>query len=261
MEFTIRYINDLLAPFRQLRGNTGALYLADELSLDSNNVYKHFFTLDLSKDDVIDIPIYCRAIVESTMKSNVTYPFLPQTSKIIIPLYVNSEIQHRRTADSIIKYFFNSVSFEKRLVKVVTNKDEVYYGGPGLILDKNFNPILLCTVRAEKEVGIDNKTYYSYTKVVIKVSPSVFTCNTGLLEKNILKKVIPLYITNPVNYIRVSARFLNHIAEDAIASVEVEDISKYIEKPIGPKTANIQEELNDLAINILEEIKGLYNYV
>lgn len=153
----------------------------------------------------------------------------------VTPLSVTT-FQTRRTADSIFKYFFKSrysYSNYLELREVVTNKGEVYYGAPGLILNNSFEPIVIGLSEYKKE-GSD----IIFDRYVLKVNPEVFT-SQGLLEKAIVKKLIPFYTRNDVG--------------GKTVRVEVDDISKYVVRPTPPK-AKVQEIMKDIIHTYKDEI-------
>lgn len=163
--------------------------------------------------------------------------FNREVGELVTPLSI-LDSQTRRTADSIFKYFFSpsrhGYSNYVGLKKAETSKGEVYYGAPGLILDHNFEPIV---------IGISEYTgdgvVKKFERHVLKVNPNVFLSD-GLLEKAIIKKLIPFYTRYDV--------------EGRTVRVEVDNISKYIVKPVPPKGRRIQESLKGFLSTYKEEI-------
>lgn len=154
----------------------------------------------------------------------------------VIPLSI-IDSQTKRTADSIFKYFFShgrhNYSNYLGLRKAITGKGEVYYGASGLILNSNFEPIII----GMSEYTVEG-TSYSLYRNILKVSPEVFISD-GLIDKAIIKKLIPFYIRN--------------ITSRNTVRVEIDDISKYIVKPIPPK-AGVQKVLKDIMSTYKDEI-------
>ena len=112
-----------------------------ETTLDNHNVFNRLFVIDVSSDE-IEVPVFAKSAVESVVIDRLKFPYVSHVNKIIIPMYVNTYTQSRRTADSIVGEFFSKVNFNQRLQKVITNKGEVYYGGKGIILDKDQKKVL-----------------------------------------------------------------------------------------------------------------------
>ena len=91
----------------------------------------------------------------------------------------NIPIKTRR-AETIFSRFFGG---NNELIKYKTTKGQMYYAGNGIILNSKFEPILI--------------PYYSMNVlgkvngIVFVVSSSVFTNQSGLVEKYIVKHLLP----------------------------------------------------------------------
>lgn len=91
----------------------------------------------------------------------------------------NTPIKARR-AETIFSCFFMG---NNKLVKYKTTKGEMYYIGNGIILNSKFEPIII----PYYSIGINCRI----TGVVFYVSSSVFTNKSGLVEKFIVKHLLP----------------------------------------------------------------------
>lgn len=156
-------------------------------------------------------------------------------SEYVVPLTV-IDSQARRTACSMLKYFFKRPrmsSYILGLKKAITNKGEVYYGAPGLILNSNFEPLVIGMTE------YDRKEFSgTFNRHVLKVSLDVFV-SEGFLEKAIIKKLIPFYTRNDI--------------DGRTVKVEVDDISKYVVKPVTPK-GGVQETFKNMMHLYKDEI-------
>lgn len=148
-----------------------------------------------------------------------------------------SDSREIKTADLIFRYFFQEERYSYQrilgLKKAVTGKGEVYYGAPGLVLDSNFKPIM---IGISEYMRLPNRI--SFSRCVLKVSPEVFI-SEGLLEKAIIKRIIPFYT--------------EHDIRGDTVRVEIDDINKYVVKPVPPK-ANVQKDLKKIMDIYSEEI-------
>lgn len=163
------------------------------------------------------------------IRNEVTYNFVAPLSII--------ENNLCRTADSAVKYFLSSPrrSWEnyRGLKKAVVGKGEIYYGTPGLILDHNFEPIIIGLFEYV------NKQNLRLKNCILRVNPKVFL-SEGLIEKFIIKKMIPFFVRyNKYN--------------EADVNIEIGDINQYIVKPNSPKE-KVQESMQDIMCTYKDEI-------
>ncbi len=253
MKYSIRFRHDALSVFHASDGSNYDNRLIDSLSLDTNNVYRLNLVVDI-KENEIEIPVVAREHFESII-SNKLLGNCSNVEKLILPLYDNSINQSRRTFDSILRQIFCSTGYSRRLQKIVTNKGEVYYGGKGIILDENFNSLLMCTLLAKivdyEEVG-KRSLYY---RPVCYVHPKVFEEPTKLLNKGIITKLIPFYtnveIDAPYNY---GVCFLNNF-EDKKVKVVIDNFDKFFTRPVKPTPSTCSNEvLNECLVDNVEDI-------
>ena len=225
----------------------------DETTLNNHNAFNRLFVIDVSSDE-IEVPVFAKSAVESIVGDKLKFPYVSHVNKIIIPMYVNIYTQSRRTADSIVVEFFSRVDFNKRLQKVITNKGEVYYGGKGIILDKNFNILLLCTL-ACRRMEYRGRQVMSYYKPIIHVSPQVFLRSEGLINKSILKKIIPFYVSQNIDQVYSSYDFISDIPEGTKPQILIDDVSKLIENPVKPTPQKCSDDvLNQILADNADDV-------
>lgn len=252
MEYTWRYASTLNNVFC-LRGDLSTdTTLSNGLALDEHNVCNRMLVTDISSDE-IDVPMIAKPAIEISVSDNLIYH--NNINKVITFLYVNSRNQIRRTADSIITEFFSRTTFNNRLQKVITNKGEVYYGNRGIILNENFNPLILCSVMSKK-VEKDGTIYMNYYKPIIRISPEVFLNDTGLIHKSILKKIIPFYLTHNIGSIPFyDSIFRSSIPENTKPQILIEDISRFIEVSATPNPNTCSNKtLNKLLLDNIDDV-------
>ena len=222
---------------------------AGGLALSNNNIFNRLCVIDVTGDN-IEIPVFSRPIVESVIRDNITIG--AGYTKVVLPMYVNTYPQSRRTADSIIRDFFSRVNLSQRLQKVTTNKGEVYYGGKGIIFDKDFNPLLMCTMSCEKVIH-NNRDRMKYTKITVYVHPKVFLEPEGLIHKAIIKKVIPFYVSHDIT---VSTLGIFLTASDITTDVVIADVTKkFIEVPEKPIPQRCSDDvLNQILIDNIDDV-------
>ena len=252
MEFSIRFAHGVRSVF-----NSGDCYnptqLERELSLDSNNVFRRSLIIEVN--DEIEIPVIAREHFEDLVLEKINYPLAVGTKRIILPLYDNAPSQERRTFDSIIVQMFNNVGFGTRLQEITTNKRKEYYGGRGIIFDESYAPLLLCTLTARKVHTEESGNSMVYYRPVCHVSPKVFLESDKLINKGIIKKLIPFYTSEEVS-------FPNYMfgvnPESKKVKVVVDNFDKFFIEPIKPTPSAITNDaLNECLIDNMDDIMML----
>ena len=255
MEFNPRFVYSAIGVFRSgdsPRGNE----LRRELSLDSNNVFRRSLVVEVN-DDEVEIPVIAREHFEKLVSDNLAYPITTRIQKIILPLYNNALDQERRTFDSIIKQLFTNVGYDKRLQKITTSKGEVYYGGKGIIFDESYTPLLLCTLTAKSVHTEDNRNTMVYYRPVCHISPKVFLESNKLINKGIIKNLIPCYTSRDVNFPRSGYSFSSN-SEDKRVKVIVDNFDKFFIEPVKPTSSTCPNDaLNECLIDNIEDIMML----
>ena len=252
MEFNLRFTYRVMGVFNSIEyGNPDKL--ERHLSLDSNNVFRKSLVIEVNNDE-IEIPVIAREHFEGLISDNMTYPTIMGIKRIILPLYDNAPSQERRTFDSIITQLFTRVGYNKRLQKIITSKGEVYYGGKGIIFDESYTPLLLCTLTARSVHTEDNGNTMVYYRPVCHVSPKVFLESDKLINKGIIKKLIPYYTNRDINPPRSNYNFSSNL-EDRKVKVIVDDFNKFFIEPIKPTpSACSNDALNECLIDNIDDI-------
>ena len=253
MEFSTRFARGVISVFNSSECNNPTAQLRRELSLDSNNVFRRSLIIEVN--DEVEIPVIAREYFESLVSEKIDYPLAVGTKRIILPLYDNAPSQERRTFDSIIMQMFNNVRFDMRLQKITTNKGEVYYGGKGIIFDESYAPLLLCTLAARKTYTEESSNNMVYYRPVCHVSPKVFLESDKLINKGIIKKLIPFYTSKEVSfpYYKFGVN-----PESKKVKVVVDNFDKFFIEPIKPTPSAITNDaLNECLIDNMDDIMML----
>lgn len=230
--------------------------LGVNLSLDSNNVFRRSLVIEVNNDEV-EIPVIARKHFEKLVSDNITYSAIMGIKRIILPLYDNAPSQEKRTFDSIITQLFTNVGYDKRLQKIITSKGEVYYGGKGIIFDESYTPLLLCTLTARSVHTENNGNTMVYYRPVCHVSPKVFLESDKLINKGIIKKLIPYYTSRNVHFPINNYRFSSN-PEDRKVKVIVDNFNKFFVEPIKPTpSAYSNDALNECLIDNIDDIMML----
>ena len=255
MEFNLRFAYNVMSVFNSSEsGNPTQLEM--NLSLDSNNVFRRSLIIEVNNDEV-EIPVIAREHFEKLVSDNMAYPAIMGIKRIILPLYDNAPSQERSTFNSIITQLFTNVGYDKRLQKITTNKGEMYYGGKGIIFDESYTPLLLCTLTAKSVHTEDNGNTMVYYRPVCHVSPKVFLQSDKLINKGIIKKLIPYYTNRDIYFPRNNYRFSSN-PEDRKVKVIVDNFDKFFIEPIKPTpSACSNDALNECLIDNIDDIMML----
>ena len=252
MEFSIRFAHGVRSVFNSSDCNNPT-QLERRLSLDSNNVFRRSLIIEVN--DEMEIPVIAREHFEDLVLEKINYPLAVGTKRIILPLYDNASSQERRTFDSIIMQMFNNVGFNMRLQKITTSKDEVYYGGKGIIFDESYAPLLLCTLTARKVHTEESGNSMVYYRPVCHVSPKVFLESDKLINKGIIKKLIPFYTSKEVSFPNYK---FGVNPESKKVKVVVDNFDKFFIEPIKPTpSATTNDALNECLIDNMDDIMML----
>lgn len=255
MEFSSRFAYNIIGVFSSSESDN-PIRLEENLSLDSNNVFRKSLVIEVNNNEV-EIPVIAREHFEKLVSDNMAYPAIMGIKRIILPLYDNAPSQERRTFDSIIARLFTNVGYGKRLQKITTNKGEVYYGGKGIIFDESYTPLLLCTLTARSVYTEDNGNTMVYYRPVCHVSPKVFLESDKLINKGIIKKLIPYYTSRDINFPRNNYSFSSN-PEDRKVKVIVDSLDKFFVEPVKPTpSAYANDALNECLIDNIDDIMML----
>ena len=255
MEFSPRFAYKVMDVFNSSE-SVNPHQLIPSLSLDSNNVFRRSLVIEVNNDEV-EIPVIARVHFEGLISDNMAHPEIIKIKRIILPLYDNAPSQERRTFDSIITQLFTSVVYGMRLQKITTNKGEVYYGGKGIIFDESYTPLLLCTLTARSVHTEDNGNAMVYYRPVCHVSPKVFLESDKLINKGIIKKLIPCYTSRDISFPRSNYSFSSN-PEDRKVKVIVDNFNKFFVEPIKPTPSTCSNDtLNECLIDNIDDIMML----
>ena len=252
MEFTNRFASSVINIF--YTGDYGGEdRLNPGLSLDSHDVFRRSLVVEIS-DNEMEIPVIARQHFEGIISGELKSTALG-IKRILLPLYNNSLDQDRRTFDTILRQFFVLTSYGNRLQKVVTNKGEIYYGGKGIIFDESFSPLLLCTLAAKRTHETEGD-YMIYHRPICHVSPKVFIEDNKLVNKNIIKKLIPCYTSREVSF-PPDSRF-KHVSYNSKVKVVVDNFDRFFVEPVKPTPSTCSDDLlNKCIVDNIEDVLTL----
>lgn len=237
------------------RENANYSSLTHYLTLDNGKIFKKSIVIDVSKKD-IEVPVIAREHIENKLieisRLNTTYITPYATQKIVLPLYTNTSSIERKTFDGVIKQAF-CVDYNARMQKIDTTKGDIYYGGTGLLLDSNLVPLIMCTYAAE--IDLRQQSYVlTYLRPVCHINPVVFADTNKLVNKGIIKKLIPFYSNKEIPLYSSGLRQISNKRVKVI----IDDFKDFFMEPVKPNAATTtNDSLNECLIDNFEDIKRL----
>lgn len=171
------------------------------------------------------------------------------SSRVVIPLIVTGHGFRRREYGTVIRDCFGQTG-TSGICKVVTSKGDIYYGAPGVLLDKDLQPLFLAFYNLERVVPtFASEGIWRVAGITIKISPNVFLEADKLLEKSLVNKIIPFYLSGPIS---VDADEFG--IGEFFPKIVIEDLSNYIKAPSEPQNSeDMNEVLNDFLVSRTDE--------
>lgn len=251
MELNVNTRNSLRQMFKYYEG-TNEVKLVSDLDLDTNTVFNQSLLIDI-KSDEIEVPIIVKKHCEKFVLDTLDYPYSYSTEKIILPLYNNSLFPlRRRTFDNILNTIIDT-PYSTRIQKIITTKDNIYYGGKGILLDSDFSPLFICTIIARK-VKENNQNYLLYYRPICHINPKVFLDSNNLVNKGIIKKLIPFFASEEV-FFPEDATKVRYALESRKVKVIVDNFDSLFIRPVKPTpSACSNEALNQCLVDNIEDI-------
>lgn len=190
---------------------------------------------------IVPVPILCEFVNVNVISSDIV--------NIVSPLSIAAPC-HIKTVDSMVSYMLkHNMRKDSELIKVVSEKYGTYYGAEGIILDSDFNVLLLnackCTIK-------NSKVYVK--EVITYINPIVSLSDTGI-DKHIYTKVLPTYLNNIVyncipNNEWVVRDFTCYV-KPTIVFKNVTDI--FLNKPVEP-SETMNEDIYNILDNSVDEL-------
>lgn len=207
-----------------------------------DNLFDKFISVDID-GDFFEIPsfLYAHANIAKTRGYN----------RLSFPLVNRDSGTQRRLIKGILSDFMTSAS-NQCTVKVRVTDGSVYYGLPGIIFDADFNTLLSVN---EKIAFKENKelpaaSIFKVVRVVCRISPLVFSNSNKIIEKNIIKKMMPMCTEIIPNNFRLNQGMRDNIGFNKKIQVIIDDIN-LVRRPQNPRQGI---DFTNTVLNHLKEI-------
>lgn len=239
MELSWSYIDTM----RRMTSNTAYR----TVDIQGGNYYPTALRFTLTRNAPCEIPLYLANRAERILAEAEKDEY-----EIVVPLCIDGFSRMCSGADTILKYFSRYYIGSSRLGRVSTPKGEKYYGASGIVLDKNFNPLLLATVlyTGERESAFEGATPRCvYSGINVHISPEVFLNDTAIINKSLAKKGMQ-YLLSQANY--------DFGCDGRPAKVVIDDCSQFIQKVTKPNVnafdaGEVTQLLKDNIGDVLEQ--------
>lgn len=148
------------------------------ITFNSKNFNSVSFRFPCKPDNnTLDVPVIFMS--DSDIES------MPMYTHYVAPLTVGQSVSCK-TGDAMLKTLFNTYGYT--LKKAIAPNGSIYYGTAGLILDSDFNPVVI----GMRRIWWDNDGRCYTMRNILMVSPKVFD-REDILERAVINKVIPYY--------------------------------------------------------------------
>lgn len=148
-----------------------------------------------------------------------------------------------------------------KLMKVMDGKDSTnhYYGTHGLLLDKDFNPVMMMSwVIRRTYLEEDNSLSFGFVRPLLRIDPRVFMQKGNAMERYIANRIVPtaLLISNVRRpYMNNNCFFeADDVHRNLQVKVEIDKCPFTLQKTDVPSISTTNEELLDVAIQNIDEV-------
>ena len=153
---------------------------------------------------------------------------------------------HKKTINTIFRQFDDASNSTMRLAHVITSKGLHYYGCRGMILNGNYEPLMLCTLEVEYDAA-HNTVNLSYPKC--RLSYKVFEDASNIVEKTIIKQVIPYYANEGIDIFYKREYFGHRVPVEIV----IGHMGSMIVKPMVPTLSTVNmTNFNNIIANYYE---------
>lgn len=238
-QFVMYCLRDSATPSRHIESG----------AVDFSTMFTAFLEVDISGDKKLEVPACFVSSIPQLKKDSY--------NSIILPITSQTTAIQRRLVRGILADFMNPTILRRcGFAYCKTNSGNYYYGLPGIILDEDKNPLLVMTLELELEKGSEGIEVLPL-RVICHVSPKVFLHQDRLIEKAIIKKVIPFCSNKKLDEFDVRNRVckFNPDIKGTTIKVIIDDINNLVIKPASPKISMITDK--EFSSTVINNVKKL----
>ncbi len=197
--------------------------------------------------------------VPAFLKYQALFAYQQKFNSICLPLCSSVALDHKRYIRTILN------TFSRELIGgVQTANGDIYYGYPGVIFNKDLEPLMMMTLKIDI-----SKPTYDIERAICRVSPLVFKDSKKIVEKTIIRKVIPYCLNNKavdpqIYYLLGDEIVRTNITRDYLnrnIQVIIDDCSDFVYEVTAPNgnfsqdkaTEFIRSEENEIMNNFISD--------
>lgn len=226
MVFSKRYIDNL---YSAVTANCYCYSVPQSPSLGTENMnpYRVIVEANIKKEVDIEIPTVLKASLDYLPRS-IAGEILQKKHRIgiAVPLKSRIAVPLKSGNNTLIKELFRLLTLNK-----VSCKDQIYYGCKGIAFDSYMKMLLMIN----KCYKVENFKLVPTKKIIVHVSPKVFIDRSSTLEKHIINRVIPAFLSED-----------NYYGFQYEVEVKIDDAKEFIRAVHPPQDRDMNEALNNL---------------
>lgn len=201
------------------------------VSYENNDCFKYFFEVKQCEDSILGVYYLVPAFIFKDLN------YLENTN---IPIQTSKGMLYNLTETTLLSEIGRKYAYGNRchhLQKLQTKAGETYYGTNGIILDSNFNILIMVVLKVINMNILD---------VICYINPNIFVNEKRTVEKAIIKKMLPFMCTNEVS--------VNDYHEGHITAIFKDVTKDYIHIPVEPDEEFCDDYVNNKLISWEDEI-------
>ena len=229
----------------------------------SRSGYIKRLEFDISTGE-LEIPIFILGTIRDWIRNNSSYVKEGKVKKLVVNIGVAYDRwendKHVAGPDTLISHF-SRVGGGPGLVKAYL-KNTVYYGNCGLIVDKDFNVLVMTTAKIRFSIleegrnprNRDYSVQMEFSDPKVYINPKIFTEDSVSLHKSITRKMIGCFLTNPVEVI--GGYWINESAF-SVPNIIIQDVTPMFKETQKPNEFTDFKALNTCLKDNIPLITGI----
>lgn len=168
---------------------------------------------------------------------------------MVVPLVANTDLNTRRLVRGA---FMDFTRITGRITGVHMSSGNTYYGVPGVIFNENMELLLMVTLTIKKAI---NSPQFSIERLNCRISPKVFEHQDRIIEKTIVKKIIPFCASYSVARRDIYLYCNGYNCVGKTIQVIIDDCSNFVHTATVPKPSLLTEDkIKSFLIENINEI-------